>query len=426
MGEVNISVMQDLLKYVYADEITEGVNNNFPFLKRWKNADSRYRTGDGKAFLIPIRTTRGNSFGGISDGGAIPAYDAPETAQAVVNVRYLAGTYRVTGPAIAASETSKSSVKKAMDFAKNSLLDDINNRASKYLMLDGSGIIAQAGASAVSGATVHLDGAAGHGTFFLEGGEYVAAVTTAGVYRGTYRVLSVDHATQIVTFTTAVAAPLYGTAMQDTDYLVYCRSDANALAKTDYLKVPHGLGFKGGMLDATGSVSYEGLTATAVDKWKPTVVSAAGNPISQDYLDKTYLRTRNKGGVDPNFICANDGMVSEFRGLIEDQRRFNDLKIPLGAKEATYSMFGKDIKVFFDRFVPSGYVAFLDEDAMLTFESRKGSFDSLMGGSTLKFDGTDSVTAVWLWYVTWGTDARNHHGVLTNVSQTNIIAPGGD
>lgn len=417
---VNITAMADLLKYVYNNKMVEALNNRFPYLERYKQAP--YKSGDGKAFVIPIRTTRGTAVNGIVDGGDSPGYVAPDTEQAIVNVRYLAGVYVVSGPAIFSSEATSASVKSAMDFARDSFEQDQMNRISKYLMLDGTGILAQAGSSAVSGATLHLDGAAGYGTFYLEAGDYVAAVTTGGAYRGTYCVLSCDHSTNTVTFTTQVSAPLYGSAAQDTDYLVFCQSTAAAIGSTDYNKVPAGLGFSGGMLDA--AATYENLAPGSVPKWVPTSVAAGSVAINQDLMDSLFLQTRVRSGQVPKTWHANDGMITDLRNIIEDNRRYMDLKVKTGTGAVvTHSVMGQDCDFFFDRFVPPNQVAAIDDSCVYKFETRKPGFDSMYGGSTIKYDGGDRATALWLWYFTMGTDKRWNHGRLTGLTQTTTIRP---
>jgi hypothetical protein len=417
---VNIAAMGDLLKYVYNDKMVEALNNRFPYLQKFKQAP--YKSGEGKTFVIPIQLTRGSAVSAIGDGATVPGYVAPATVQALVNVRYFAGTYVVTGPAMSAGSSSAKTVKSAMDFARDALENDIANRVSKNLMLDGTGILAQAGSSSVSGATLHLDGAAGYGTFYLEAGDYVAAVTTGGAYRGTYCVLSVNHTTNIVTFTTNVASPLYGSAAQDTDYLVFCQSTAATIGATDYNQCPAGLGFSGGMLDATAT--YENLDPATYPKWAPVVVAAGSVAINQDLMDSLFLDIQTRSGSVPRLWHANSGLVTDLRNLVEDNRRYMNLEVKTGTTgKITHTVLGQDCEFYLDRFVPAGQVSAIDEDCVYKFETRTPGFDDKYGGSVLKYDGADRATALWLWYVTWGTDKRWAHGRLTGLTQTKTVRP---
>ncbi|HUT79407.1 MAG TPA: hypothetical protein VM285_17040, partial [Polyangia bacterium] len=154
-----LTTIDDILKELYDDEITENQVNSHVLLTRWESrvADMVIK---GKSFRMncPLRIGRNNGIGAREEDTALPAPKNVTYDNTTPTLASIYGSIRLTGHALDASEGNNASAfASALDEEVNGMVMGMNLELARYIMGDGSGALAQVAGAVSAAAAIVVD-----------------------------------------------------------------------------------------------------------------------------------------------------------------------------------------------------------------------------------------------------------------------------
>jgi hypothetical protein len=298
-------------------------------LKYFESLDTKDWTGLEHVVKVRVNRNRGVYF--AAERGARPSAGQQRVESMRVPMRYLYGQIEITKQLMEASRSNESSVARGLRFEMEGLVDDLRIQSQFALWGFGIGIRALFQGSPGTDTRAEVDapmGVAGatNGARFLNEGDFVVAISPAGVLRagGTREITGI--ATDGTYFDVAAAI---NSAWADNDYVIkaYGADASIAVNNTDYNHPP--MGMLGLVDDGTYNNTYFGLSRSSFPIMRSTVISSVG-AISGDVIMRGIHSARSIGKGKISMLWCEDSVLRAYITLTNDLRRYTggDLLTP--------------------------------------------------------------------------------------------------
>jgi hypothetical protein len=391
---------------VYQGRIREQLNDEIVALKRITRSGAGVTNEvGGKYVTFPIHTRRNSGIGSRFENEALPVPGQQGHAAARVGLKYAYGGVQLTGQAISLSDTDAKAFAKALDNEVEGLKNDLLKDMNRQIYGSGNGAIGVA-TGANTGAVAPVADAR-----LFQIGMVVDTQTGTTVDNTGLIVSSVSLApgANTVTFTTTP-----GTALAAADIIVR----------------------KGSGIAAGGTKELTGLAAIVSDsgtlynidpsvepEWKSTVDANGGTPraLSEALMIKMTDNIRTKGG-STSLILQSLGVRRAYFNLLSQLRQtVNTQEFTGGFSGLAFTTDKGEIPVVADTDAPLSTQWYINEDALTYYRDEDWHFldkDGSMWKQVRDSNGDyDAYYARMVQYHELGTDRRNSHGVIRDITE---------
>jgi hypothetical protein len=401
-----LATIESYLKEVYQGRIREQLNDEIVALKRITRSGAGVTNEvGGKYVTFPIHTRRNSGIGSRFESEALPTPGQQGHAAARVGLKYAYGGVQLTGQAISLSDTDAKAFAKALDNEVEGLKNDLMKDMNRQVYGSGNGAIGVA-TGANTGATVPVADAR-----LFQVGMVVDTQTGTTVDNTGLVVASVSLAVgaNTVTFTTTP-----GTAIASADIIVRKGSGIAAGGTKELTGLAAIVSDSGTLYNIDPSVEAE---------WKATVDANGGTPraLSESLMIKMTDAIRTKGG-STTLILQSLGVRRAYFNLLSQLRQtVNTQEFTGGFSGLAFTTDRGEIPVVADVDAPLSTQWFINEDALTYYRDEEWHFldkDGSMWKQVRDTNGDyDAYYARMVEYHELGTDRRNSHGVIRDITE---------
>lgn len=399
-----LATIDSYLKEVYQGRIREQLNDEIVALKRITRSGSGVTNEvGGKYVTFPIHTRRNSGVGSRFENEALPTPGQQGHAAARVNLKYAYGGVQLTGQAISLSDTDAKAFAKALDNEVEGLKNDLKKDMNRQIYGSGNGAIGVA-SGANTGAVVPV-----YDARLFQVGAVVDTQTGTTVDNSGLIVSSVDIAANTVTFTTTP-----GTATADGDIIVRKGSGVAAAGNRELTGLAAIVSDSGTLYNIDPSTEPE---------WKATVNDNSGTlrALSEGLMINMVDSIRTKGG-STSLILQSLGVRRAYFNLLSQLRQtVNTQQFTGGFTGLAFTTDQGEIPVVADPDAPLNKQWFINEDALTYYRDEDWHFidrDGSMWKQVRDNSGDyDAYYARMVEYHELGTDRRNSHGLLDDITE---------
>jgi len=401
-----LATIESYLKEVYQGRIREQLNDEIVALKRITRSGSGVTNEvGGKYVTFPIHTRRNSGIGSRFESEALPTPGQQGHAAARVGLKYAYGGVQLTGQAISLSDTDSKAFAKALDNEVEGLKNDLKKDMNRQVYGSGNGAIGVA-TGANTGATVPVADAR-----LFQVGSVVDTQTGTTVDNTGLVVASVSLAAgaNTVTFTTTPA-----TALAAADIIVRKGSGVAASGNRE---------LTGLAAIVSDSGTLYNIDPTAEPEWKASVDSNSGTnrALSESLMINMVDNIRTKGG-STTLILQSLGVRRAYFNLLSQLRQtVNTQEFTGGFSGLAFTTDSGEIPVVADVDAPLNKQWFINEDALTYYRDEDWHFidrDGSMWKQVRDTNGDyDAYYARMVEYHELGTDRRNSHGVIEDITE---------
>ena len=394
---------EGIMKDVYENEVSEGVNNKFP-LKEWFRTQTK--GFKGRQIIRGFHHTRNPSPMATGERGAFPEAEPQGHGQFTIGQKKLMARAEISWEgSVDAAGGEASFVQGKKDEFKR-LIDDISYRDEQYLAGYGSGILGFLnGDPGTDSDEVEMDAPGGisgsnFGNRYVQKNMYVGAVNpnTNALRAGVVKVSSVN--SDGTGFTPSAAI---NDAWADNDYLVQVAGSGT----TDVLDSSYEHAWWGLMAlidDGTYRDNYFGLLRSVHEALKSYVIASTG-AVSMDLLQRVSDVLDQKLGGRVDGIVSHHSVRRLYLQITEADRRYmgSNLRNPDAGTVAFKQgdMAVGEVKYKAIRTFPLATMMLLDvaNSDLVKYESESGKFVDEDGNMLVRIGtGSSARDAFEAWY----------------------------
>lgn len=413
-----LTTISNVLKNFYLGPVRDQLNSKVLALQLLQVDTENL---EGLQAVLPLHTSRSAGVGARAELGTLPSAGNQVFAQATYDLKYHYGRVQVSGQAIAKSASDAGSFLRAMRAELDMIKDDLAIDFARQVYGDGTGQVAQCGASGPS-TTVTLASAEPIKKGFLYIGMLVDVGTAASPssLASASAISAVNSATPSITIGTSVtvtSANFVFRAGNVTNGPVVNEMDAG-LQK----------------ILATSANSVGGINAaTAGNEYWDNLRDTTGGAITLLGATSPLLVNVNRAvsaGADDLIAVTTPGIVrrlfasADFSGggSSGNVRFVNTKQYNGGYSTITFDTGGGPITLASDRHAPWGKVFLIDRNHIKLFSPADWDFMQ-RDGLTIHSMGVgasavDAYEATLFRYANMGTDRRNSSVVVSGVTDT--------
>lgn len=399
-----LATIESYLKEVYQGRIREQLNDEIVALKRITRSGAGVTNEvGGKYVTFPIHTRRNSGIGSRFESEALPTPGQQGHAAARVGLKYAYGGVQLTGQAISLSDTDSKAFAKALDNEVEGLKNDLKKDMNRQVYGSGNGAIGVA-SGANTAATVPV-----YDARLFQVGAVVDTQTGTTVDNTGLVISAIDVSASTVTFTTTP-----GTALADGDIIVRKGSGVAASGNRE---------LTGLAAIVSDSGTLYNIDPTAEPEWKASVDSNSGTnrALSESLMINMVDSIRTKGG-STTLILQSLGVRRAYFNLLSQLRQtVNTQEFTGGFSGLAFTTDSGEIPVVADVDAPLNKQWFVNEDALTYYRDEDWHFidrDGSMWKQVRDTNGDyDAYYARMVEYHELGTDRRNSHGVIEDITE---------
>lgn len=401
-----LASIESYLKEVYQGRIREQLNDEIVALKRITRSGSGVTNEvGGKYVTFPIHTRRNSGIGSRFESEALPTPGQQGHAAARVGLKYAYGGVQLTGQAISLSDTDAKAFAKALDNEVEGLKNDLKKDMNRQVYGSGNGAIGVATGANTAAVAPVADAR------LFQIGMVVDTQTGTTVDNTGLVVASVDltAGANTVTFTTTP-----GTALASADIIVRSGSGVAASGNRELTGLAAIVSDSGTLYNIDPSTEPE---------WKATVDDNGGTPraLSESLMINMVDSIRTKGG-STTLILQSLGVRRAYFNLLSQLRQtVNTQEFTGGFSGLAFTTDSGEIPVVADTDAPLNKQWYINEDALTYYRDEDWHFidkDGSMWKQVRDSNGDyDAYYARMVEYHELGTDRRNSHGVIEDITE---------
>lgn len=311
-----------LLKDDYViQQIQDTVNKSTLMLSKIKSE----KTTAGRQFIFPVQLGVSQGVGARLENTTLPSAGFGEYDQASGNVKYIYGSFYITGQAISATKGNKAAFADALKQALRDTREGLKLDVQRQIWGDGTGAIAKVDGAVSASATVPVKD------------PYNLSYDAADALTGSQKTrlfkrnmnLYFDSGTDQQGVVSAVNSSagtltLTATTTLDDNAVIY-RGDTTSLHSKD--KEIAGISK---FMTATGT--YLNISRTGTPEWQANVVDLS-DAISEDAIRSALNTALINGVAEPDLIVTDLVTKARYEKLLQAQKRFvNPMELEGGFK----------------------------------------------------------------------------------------------
>jgi hypothetical protein len=395
-----LSTVNSITKEIYQGTIQDQLQNETVGLKRIERTSEGVESQvGGKYVTFPIRTRRNQGIGSRNELEALPVAGQQGWASVRVGLKYAYGRVQLSGQVIELVNDNYQAFASAMDLEMTGLKNDLSKDQNRQFYGTNTGTLATLTGANTGNNTFQV--AALTGGQFLEVGQQIDIITSSSnstVVASNRQITSINRTTGVGTFDGAVATTAIG----------------NVIVRTgNYNREITGLG---AIVTNTGTLFN--VDPTVEPTWASVVNSNGGTtrPLSEGLMITLTDQVRINGGKT-SLILTSLGVRRAYFNLLSQQRRFPSTTTFEGGFQGLAFSNGREIPVIEDVDCPANTMYFLDESKLKIYRAHDWSWMERDNSIWHWVVGFDAYEAVMNQYWEMGTNQRNAHAVLTDITE---------
>lgn len=411
----NLSAIDAILKDVYEGPVNEQVNLEVLMYNILSGKEGGVKASKpvdftGRRIVVPVHVRKNKGIGAVAENNLLPVAGKQQYADEIVQLAYLYGTIRLTGPVLEqATGNNEGAFIGAMQSEIKGMADGFTKDMNRQCYGTGNGVLATLSANAASGAT----SVSVNPTMWLEENDIVDIVDsgTGAIIAGNNVVTNVTYSQQGssgmvyvtgVTFSTGISA-----AVTSGQSLV--RNNGNSGANNWGAEVL-------GLQSAIGTGTYLNINPATYSVWQSTVLNGGGQPqsVSEILFQAAQANAKRLMGKKPTTIVTTDGVQAQFVKLLAAQKRFSDTKLRGGFSSIDFN----GTEILADTDCPYGTAFVFNPDYFHFYHTRPAHWAET-GGTVMRWDpnNTDAAIGTYRYYVQLAATNRRAHTLITNISE---------
>jgi hypothetical protein len=399
-GQGILTFASEALKLVYGD-LHMQLRDKTPALDFIQSSASNI-TRNGKEVVFDTHVGRNQGIGARDIREKLPTAGAQKYKQAHLYLKNLYGSIEVDGQLFEQAAEDYQAFINVVDNEIKGLRRDLAVDMNRQIYGNGTGTIGVVTGTATASLTVEFDS-----VHYIDYGMVLDVLDASGAFAQLHNevsVVSVDMATNIVTFDTALTVAAG-------DIIVRASNTTNS-----YNKELTGLS---AIISATGSLHEIDPADTPV--WSSTEVTlgSEGTPGTLTELDLISLVQKvDKQGGDVDVFLASPGVYNAYWNLLQSFRQFtNTASLTGGQRSFSFEALGKPIKFVSDYAAPKGTLFALSSNELVLNRKKDWSWMDRDGSMWSRVTDTDAYEARYYMYAELGTYRRNAHAKLSNIAE---------
>ena len=395
-----LTTVNAITKEVYQGTIQDQLQNETVGLKRIERTSEGVESQvGGKYVTFPIRTRRNQGIGSRNELEALPVAGQQGWASVRVGLKYAYGRVQLSGQVIELVNDNYQAFASAMDLEMTGLKNDLSKDQNRQFYGTNVGTLATATAGTAGANTIQV--LAVTGAALLEVGQQIDIVTSSSnstIVASNRQITAVNYTTGVVTFDGAVATTATG----------------NVIVRTgNYNREITGLG---AIVTATGTLFN--VDPAVEPKWAAVVNGNGGTtrPLSEGLMITLTDQVRLNGGKT-SLILTSLGVRRAYFNLLSQQRRYPSTTTFEGGFTGLAFSNGREIPVVEDVDCPPNTMYFLDESKLKIYRAHDWSWMERDNSIWHWVVGFDAYEAVMNQYWEMGTNQRNAHAVLQDITE---------
>lgn len=391
----SLTTASNILKEVYEGSLREQINNKVKLLSRIEKTS----TGvvGAKYVTFPIHTTRNSGVGARRENETLPVAGSQGAEAVRISLKYLYGRLQLSGPSIELVDKDFNSFIPLLEFETNYLKNDLAVDLNRQVYGNGTGAL---GATSTVGAATVATITSGINNFQV--GELVDVYTSAnfaseGAVKGTVTVTAVGATTITVSASTTFAAG---------DVFVRAGNINREITGI------------GAIVSDVGTL-YN-VNPTTVPVWASTVNANGGTPrtLGESMMITMSDNIVQKASESPDVAFTSLGVRRAYFNLLEQQREFSNTATFTGGFGGLKFMTDDgEIPIVADKDAPVGTMYFLNTKHLKVYQAGDWAFLDRMGSKWVEVPNTDAFSATMYRYMELGTDQRNAHGKIVDITE---------
>jgi len=384
-----------------------------------KSSDAEW-SGDGRKAITYHEMAWQEGVGAIGDGANLPTPGLEDIQQGAINMKFLYGSFELTGPSMILSD-GKNSYVNALTLKMNNLKKRLKKELGRIIWGTGSGRLALATAAVAANATTIPVNTPGgftgtYGARFLRKGMIILVTNDNATIAGVTTVTAVDPAGLTVTVSPGIPVALVAGA------IIYRVSTTGATSFAESSKDNEPDGILKIVSDASIAATFETLSRATYPQLNSTVDTAVG-AITLDRINRNFDVASQKSddiGVDC-LACHHSVRRAILTQLQADRRYTNELlrtpdvgidAVTKGPKKGTYVTFG-GVPIIESTNAPYDTLVGLDKGSFTKYTRVEGDFADEDGAVLSRIAGTDK----------WGGFYRKFYN-MTGRPKNNFLMTG--
>lgn len=394
-----LATIEPYLKEVYTGKIRRQLNEEITTLKRIERSGRGVSSEtNGKYVTFPIHTRRNAGLGSRNEMDPLPVPGQQGYASARLALKSAYGGFQITGQTIEQADTDSKAFAKSIDEEIERLKVDVKKDMNRQVYGTGSGAISTVTGAATGNVVPVVDAR------LFQMGEVVDLITLPSTVTIANRTITgISVANKTIT--------LSGAAPTTTAGMVVTRQGSFGKEITGFAAIVD-----------DSSVVYN-INPAVEPEWTAEVDSNGGTPraLSEQIMVQMADRIRVRGGKT-TVIFQSLGVRRAYWNLLSQLRTIvNEQEFKGGFKGLAFTTDNGEIPVVADVDAPLGTQWFMNEDALTLYRDREWDWLDRDGSMFKQVRDTNGVYDAWYAHLVerheLGTDRRNTHGKITNITE---------
>jgi hypothetical protein len=390
----SITTAGNILKEVYEGSLRDQINSKIKLLSRLEKTS----TGivGAKYVTFPIHTTRNSGVGARRENETLPSAGNQGTEAARLSLKYLYGRIQLSGPVIELVDSDFNTFISALELETDKIKDDLKVDLNRQCYGNSTGLLAVT-STVGSNVTATITS----GIKNLQVGEVIDVYTAAafaaeGAVKSTVTIISLTATT--VTVSSAVTW-----------------ANLDCIVRTG--NINREITGIGAIVSDTGTL-YN-ISPTTVPVWASTVDANGGTARA---LGESMMITMSDNivekGSEADVVFTSLGVRRAYFNLLEQQREFSNTSTFTGGFGGLKFMTDDgEIPIVSDKDCPSGTMYFLSTKHLKVYQPADWRWLDRQGSKWVQVPNTDAFSATLYRYMELGTDRRNAHGKIADITE---------
>jgi len=398
-----LTTVSTILKEIYEPEIRDQLQSEAVAIKRLeRTSDGVESKVGGKYVTFPIRTRRNHGIGSRNELELLPLPGQQGYNAGRIPLKYQYGGVELSGQVFELANSDYQAFASALDAEIDGLKEALVKDQNRQVYGTTRGTLATA---TVAGATNTFT--ALNGVKYLEEGMQVDVVDITTIANATPTMRAADRQITAINTTTGVVT-LSGAAFTSAVGDILVRQGSVNREITGLASI----------VDTAG-VLYN-IDPAIESKWKASVDSAGGTnrALSEGLMINMVDLIRVNGG-NVSLILSGLGVRRSYFNLLVQQRRFtNTTEFEGGFRGLAFTTDKGDVPMVVDMDAPNNTMYFLDEKHLKIYREDEWQWMNRDGSNWQRKIGYDAYNATMYMYNELGTDKRNAHGVIRDLTES--------
>lgn len=418
----DLTNLTDILKQVYGPRIEQQQRRE---ALTYMELPISSRKPGGLGYIFPVHIGSNQAIGAKLESEALPTPQRQRYDKVTITPKYVYGTIRVTGPAIAAAKANVMAFADSLASEISNAFIDVRTDLGRMTFGDGWGQLAVSSAAATTSDsvawTVTCDNAIG--VHYLKEGMYVDFYEsdTLDTSSDSAIITSINPATKVVTLsptgmTTAQAVATAAVIVRENT-----REDSHD-SSTDTAREMMGL--LGVIDDGTNLATFQDIDRTAAGKrlWKANYLANSGvdRELTLDLLQRGIDLARYSGGSTINDIRMGLGQRRKYVALLQPDIRYTPGNLDGGFERLTYAGGDARIRITIDPDCVPGAVFQMTKGTIQRYELKALGWADLDGNILHRRSGYDEWNAFLCIYTQIGSTKCNANTHITDLVEPSL------